>query len=72
MKERDDVEGPGLGSGWLAEEEEVEELEADGVALEVEATGRDVREDDSDEIGDGGGLTASLGLVSPSRAVVRS
>jgi hypothetical protein len=37
VQERDDVERPQLRAQRLAVEEEVEELEADGVALGVEA-----------------------------------
>ena len=35
VQEGDDCEGPGLRAGRLAVEEEVEELEADGVALKI-------------------------------------
>lgn len=35
LEEGDDVEGAELGAGWLAVQEEVEEFEADGVALDI-------------------------------------
>lgn len=37
VQEGNDGEGASLGAGWFSREEEVEEFEADGVALEVEA-----------------------------------
>jgi hypothetical protein len=40
LEEGDDVEGPELRARRLAVEEEVEELEADRVALDVEPFGR--------------------------------
>lgn len=39
LEQRDDVEGPHLGARGLTVEEEVEELEAYGVALDVEPFG---------------------------------
>lgn len=39
MQQGDDGERPGLGARGLAEQEEVEQLEADGVALDVESMG---------------------------------
>jgi hypothetical protein len=39
LQEGDDVEGADLGACGLAVEEEVEELQADGVALDVEPLG---------------------------------
>jgi len=39
LQEGDDVEGPNLGARGLAVEEEVEELQADGMALNVKPLG---------------------------------
>lgn len=41
VEEGDDCKGTELGSWWFAVEEEIEEFEADGMALEIEPVGKE-------------------------------